>query len=474
MFIYQKEENWPTLAWLAICNEDNESVTIRHGPDVDTRLEWFCEAVWDDEYSDGGFDRSNTVFGSGGRIRQDRVNFVASSFPADRLQYIEINKTIYISNSLVCLAAALDLHVDPWYPWYYEDFFSIADGLHDYRACINTDRGEVTFVYCNNLSWNGKQLSTYEKPKSALCFHDFDSYQNFLSATLKRLLSNMHSAERPYIYDSISTSSSGYDSLAVTVLSRQLDTHQVICVPDDRIGFDDSGIELIQKLGMEALTIKREAWRKEPFAEISFIASDACGRDAWLFAARDHLPRKFLLTGYFGDSIWRTANKEGGKNAFTMGSPGGLSMTEFRLQYGFIHCPVPYLGIEHIDTIRAIASGDEMQPWALNEYYDRPIPRRIIEEAGLKRGSFGTRNSFGTRKTAVNVHLFRRKEFDRFLAGMPSFRDYMSWIRKQSQLAPPPTEEYPLTVPAREQIEVPLFRQLFPWALERSKLSYKT
>jgi hypothetical protein len=466
MFKYQVENNWPPLAWLALCTDGDKTVIIRHGSGVDTKPDWFCEAVWDDEYSDGGFDHSNSMFGSGGRSRSMQINFATSSFPADRLQYIKINETIYISNSLVCLAASLDLHVDPWYPWYYEDFFSIADGLHDYKTCINTDIGEVYFIYGKNLSWDGKQLSSYEKPKSTLCFHDFGSYQNFLTSTLKRLLSNMQSAERPFIYDSISTSSSGYDSLAVTVLSRQLDTQQVICVPDDRIGYDDSGIELIQQLGMEALTIKRDAWRKEPYAEVPFIASDACGRDAWLYSAREHLSHKLLLTGYFGDSAWRTADKKDGKSAFTMGSPGGISMTEFRLQYGFIHCPVPYLGIEHIDVIRAIASSDEMQPWVLNKRYDRPIPRRIIEDAGIKRGSFGTR------KTAVNVHLFRRKEFDRFLAGTPSFRDYMQWIRKQSQTSPPPTEEYPLTVPPREHIEVPLFRQLFPWALERSKLNY--
>lgn len=467
MFKYQLENHWPPLAWLALCTPGNKTIIVHHGADVDTRPEWFCEAVWDDNYSAGAFDRTSVVFGSGGRIREESVNFVSSIFPAGRLQHIKVNHTNYLSNSLVCLAAFLDLHVDPWYPWYYEDFFSIEDGFDNHKAYLKTNMGDVTSTYVRNLSWDGKLLCPYDKPSSLLSFHDYSSYLGYLTSTLSRMLRNMHSSFRPFNYDSISTCSSGYDSLAVSVLSRHLNNQQVICVPGDRIGLDDSGVALVQQLEMTPLKIGRDDWRKDDFSEVSFFASDAGGRDVWLFAARKHLSRKVMLSGYFGDGAWQISNNTE-TPVYNMGGAGGLSISEFRLQQGFIHCPLPYLGSEHIDTIRAISSSPEMQPWVLNQHYDRPLPRRIIEEAGIKRGSFGVR------KTAVNVHLFRRKEFDRFLAGTPSFRDYMSWIRKQSKLAPPPTEEYPLTVPAREKIEVPLFRQLFPWALERSKQNYKT
>ena len=465
MFKYQLENHWPPLAWLAICREKGSSIIIHHGPDVDTRTEWFCEAVWDGEYIDGDFDRTNVIFGSGGRTRGNQVNFISSAFSSDRLQHIHINQCWYLSNSLVCLCAVLDLHVDPWYPWYYEDISSIVDGPDDYKAVIETDRGDIKLTYYQNLIWDGAQLAETEKPSTTCSFNDFASYHNFLSTTLGKIADNLRAAARPFTIEPISTCSSGYDSLCVSVLSKIMDTKQAICITEDRIGLDDSGVELIRQLDMEPLSFERHAWRKEPFAEVPFITADGCGRDAWLHAARDALPRRLLLTGNFGGWPWAIPARPGNNN-YCIGSTPGLSMSEFRLSAGFLHCPVPCLGAEHLGTIQAIGASKEMHPWMLNERYNRPIPRRIIEQAGIKR------DSFGVRKTAVNVHLFRRKEFDRFFAGTPSFRDYMMWIRKQSRLAPPPTEEYPLTVPPRERIEVPLFRQLFPWAMERSKQSY--
>lgn len=467
MFTYQREESWPPLAWLASCDENVHLIMIHHGTDVATRQNWFCEAAWDDDYTDGNFDQTSTVFGTGGRIRDGLVYFVSSSFPGDGLRHIKINGTQYLSNSLVCLTAFLDLHVDPWYPWYYEDFHSIDDGLDHYKNSIHTSRGDVKLTYYKNLLWDNGKLTETDKATTDSRFHNFDTYHEFLKDTLQRLASNMHSAERPFSYDSISTSSSGYDSLAVTVLSRQLGTREVLCVPEDRIGLDDSGIELIEQLNMQALPLMRDAWRKEPFAEVSFIAGDACGRDAWLFAARDRLSRRLLLTGYFGDSIWSLKQAGEDSKPPPISSLGGLSLTEFRLQAGFIHCPIAYLGLQAIDKIREIGCMDDMQAWVTSGQYNRPVPRRIVEQAGLQRGRFALR------KTAVNVHLFRRHEFDRFLAKSVSFRDYMQWLRKQSHtIQPSPVEDYPRTTSLREVVEVPLFRHLFPWALEHAKKRY--
>ena len=467
MLKYQHEESWPPLAWLASCNENDRSITIRHGTDVATRQDWFCEAVWDDDYANGNIDQTSTVFGTGGRIRDGQIVFVSSAFPGDGLRHIKINGTQYVSNSLVCLAAVLDLDVDPWYPWYYEDFSSIEDGLDHYKKTIDTSRGSVKLTYYKNLLWDNGSLTETDKPETGGNFDNFDAYHEFLNNSLQQLGSNMHTVERPFSYDSISTSSSGYDSLAVTVLSRQLGTREVICVPEDRIGLADSGIDLIKQLDMEALPLMRDAWRKEPYAEVPFIAGDACGRDAWLNAARDRLPRRVLLTGYHGDAAWSLKQAGEDSESLSMSGLGGLSLTEFRLQSGFIHCPIAYLGVQAIDKIRKIGCMDDMQAWATPGQYDRPVPRRIVEQAGLQRGSFALR------KTAVNVHLFRRHEFDRFLAESESFRDYMQWLRKQSHIMQPlPVDDYPRTTSFREVIEVPLFRHLFPWALELAKKSY--
>ena len=65
--------------------------------------DWFCEAVWEGPFSDGGFDETDIVFGSGVRIRGDRVVFVASGIHIDRLLSVDTPDGVLVSNSLACL-----------------------------------------------------------------------------------------------------------------------------------------------------------------------------------------------------------------------------------------------------------------------------------------------------------------------------------------------------------------------------------
>ena len=66
-------------------------------------------------------------------------------------------------------------------------------------------------------------------------------------------------------------------------------------------------------------------------------------------------------------------------------------MTEFRLHVGVFHCPFPFCGSLKAEQIQEIGFSDEMSPWTLGSTYDRPIPRRILEDAGVPRQSFGIR-----------------------------------------------------------------------------------
>jgi len=68
----------------------------------------------------------------------------------------------------------------------------------------------------------------------------------------------------------------------------------------------------------------------------------------------------------------------------------GRTYTEFRLRVGYVHLPLPYCGALHGPAIHRITHMDEMAPWRLNTgYYDRPIARRMAEEAGVPRECFG-------------------------------------------------------------------------------------
>ena len=74
---------------------------------------------------------------------------------------------------------------------------------------------------------------------------------------------------------------------------------------------------------------------------------------------------------------------------WTMPSNGGIG--EFRLFKGIFHCPVPFWGMRHLREIWDITASKEMEPWSIPGGYDRPVPRRIVEEAGVPRHAFGLR-----------------------------------------------------------------------------------
>ena len=91
-FKYDPKPNWPKLAWLAVCRKDQEAIKLHHGPGLETRQTWFCEANWDGQFEKGDFDRTGHVFGSGGRLRDHTCLFVSSASTCDRLHTLEAGK----------------------------------------------------------------------------------------------------------------------------------------------------------------------------------------------------------------------------------------------------------------------------------------------------------------------------------------------------------------------------------------------
>src|SRR5438874_2538696 len=102
-FVYEPMDCWPALAWIARLTPRSDTITVRHGPRVEVRDDWFCEAVWAGEFEDGDFDRTDRIFGSGARMRDDSVTFVSPGSTCDRLHWAEVDGVTWISNSLPCL-----------------------------------------------------------------------------------------------------------------------------------------------------------------------------------------------------------------------------------------------------------------------------------------------------------------------------------------------------------------------------------
>ena len=393
-FAFEPVAAWPPLAWLALCSPGSDRVVVRHGPSVGCAPAWFCEAIWDGPFTEGDFDRTDRVFGSGGRLRREGVVFVSSATTVDRLCSFEREGTIAVSNSLACLAAALSLALDPADTAAAEALARVTDGLRDPRRRLESLSGPVRLTVHDNLLWDGNALAPRPKPDPPRDFSSFERYRAFLAESLAALCENLRAPARPRPLELLSTASSGYDSSAVTVLAAEAGLREVVTVDRSRYGRDDSGLFLIEHLGLTPVRVERRPGRVPPFTDVPFVVGDGVGRDVFLAGAEDRLAGRALLSGYHGDAVWGPgwsgAPPADRDLRRPMGRPAGLSLTEYRLWVGFIHCPLPYLGARDVAQLRALSASDEMRPWRRGGAYDRPLPRRILEEAGVPGSSFGT------------------------------------------------------------------------------------
>jgi hypothetical protein len=412
-------EEWPALAWLAKCHRRDQKVTVFHGPKVETTDEWFCEAVWDGAFEDGNFDRTDIVAGSGGRLRDGGVTFVSGGATVDRLQSFDAPDGPLVSNSLACLLASIDARIDETSGRYIWLFRTIVKGVRHYTRQFPTFAGPVALTYFDNLTWNGRELATVTKPGMGRDFSSFARYHGFLQSSLQAVAANASDPRRRTRYDLLSTASSGYDSSTVTVLAKEAGASHVLCFDQARRGIDDSGVPLARVLGMTPILVERSAWLPLELPEVPFVASDSHGGDVFFKGAESTLENKVLLTGYHGDKVWAKEVYSAVDENIVRGDQSGLSLTEYRLTIGMIHCPVSFWGVRQIKDLHAISNSEEMKPWDVPGDYSRPICRRIVESAGMPR------ESFGQEKKATWVLLQKSTEF----MSPSSTRDYLQWLR---------------------------------------------
>jgi hypothetical protein len=495
----QRVETWPPLAWLARCRRGSEVVDLWHGGRVETTPKWFCEAVWDGPFDAGSFDRTDLVFGSGARIRGGKIMFVSAGSTVDRLQVIETGNGLWISNSLSCLLAATGARPDPAYPNYFRDFSSIRFGLSRYAPLVTTNAGAARLVYFHNLAWDGTNLAQSEKPFAVRHFTSFNRYQSFLETALQRIARNMAAPARRHRYQFLGTISSGYDSPAVAVLARSAGLERVIAFDHAKDGQSDSGKAIAAKLGLSVFEVPRDAWQDTPLAEVPFLAADAKGEDVYFSSAERHLAGTVLLTGFHGDKVWGKHVPHGGPE-LARGDQSGLSLTEYRLRAGFLHCPVPFMGVRQIQDINRISLSRAMSRWDVRGDYSRPICRRIAEDAGIPRPWFGVE------KKAASVLFFNGTSF----LAPDALAAYLQWLEANSGAWLRAGVEPPVPMPGRPESVLrgavarltkiiehqtgranfdgvlgrvvrrvgvwaqrePLFRWVFPWAAERAQAAY--
>lgn len=429
IFEFRPVASLPQLAWCARLRRGEDVVGVLHGMGVETAERWFAEGVWNAPFVEGGILDATMLLGSGGRADATRVSFAASSHPMDRLQYLRLPDELLVSNSLAFLLAQAADSPDPEYLFYDRDIISFVDGLSAAVRRLPTRRGRVVeLLYCANLTVD-RDLGVSERRRTQpRAFTDYADYVTFLTAELAALDRNARDPTRARSrYEPLATISSGYDSPACAVLARSTGCTRAVTVGAARAeygGGADSGLEIGRRLGLTVTEYDRGSYlRRGDLVEAEFLAVGTGGEDVVMSAFEPELRDTLFFTGFLGDTVWGRLHGlcELAAADFRMRFPAGASLTEFRLRVGFVHLPVPLLTYGAQPSLHRISNSHAMRPWRIgNPHYDRPIPRRLVEEAGIPR------RMFGHRKRAVTQPFYHNEPLQRIMSEQ-SYRDFLDF-----------------------------------------------
>lgn len=397
----------PPLAWLAEFVPHQSTIVLKHGTLVEVGDDYFVEGAWNGAFVDHNFHQSAAFFGSGGRLLGDELIIVPSASTADYCYFQQrADGGALISNSLPLLLAAIDDTLDPTRRDYLAINNSILSGISAYLPEIPTQRGSVTRLIYRNLCLSRGSFTLEDKPLPTP-FARYQDYAAYLANCYAAIADNARDPLRRHPLKIASTQSKGYDSTAVNAIAspRGLDAvfsiergkgHGKFADQDEAFEVDDSGEEIGRALGFECTFIDRRALKDQLEREHLYYASLHASEDTNMAGINPHIQAPtLLLTGAMGGEItspWsyysaRFQRKEIG--SLQRGDHGGFCLGEVRLTVGFINLPFFSIGARRHEQILNITASAEMDPWRMNNAYDRPIARRIAEEAGVPRALFG-------------------------------------------------------------------------------------
>lgn len=398
----------PALAWLARIRPG--SLDIHYGKSVRRREDSaFFEGTWVGPQSLASVPRSTTVFGSGIVASDGELIVVTPSHHLEGVYVARAASHLIVSNSLVGTLSAANLKLDPDadYPsifaaasalcWYIDDVSEDPSGrLVGTRVSIPTRTDTVTSHYFENLLIGPDLSVTEARKRREEPFESFADYSRRLTNALDSAISNAGS------YEPVVSLSSGYDSTAVAAVAVRVGCRRAVGFATSRPSphdgsIDDSGVAAAALLGLGYEVADRLAYRNSnDLPEAEFLASGMVGEDIIFQAHESGIHRTSLLTGYWGGTQFAMSRSDDWRHVAPT-TTAGASLTEFRLRNDFYHLPVPIFAAAQEAGAPRLLDRREMAPFRIGGHYDRPIPRRLAEEAGIPRGSFAVA------KRAANV-----------------------------------------------------------------------
>lgn len=413
---YSSQQGFPALAWVAKKDfSDPEALKVWCGDLVETGESYVVEGIWPEAFGDLGFDESELFYGSGLRIRGSDVYFVSSCSTVDRLWCHKDEHSVTVSNSLPCLLGIADIDLVCEHNSYAQAIETIVKG-RSYKRAFPVTRGQLNIHYFENLALSDAGLVVVSKPERISRFKSFDSYSQFLENTAELIGRNARDPFRANPITVLSTVSRGYDSPVASLMARKAGAKKALTIRSARsiVPREDSGASICKLLDLECEEYTNS--RKNIRDELWYWAANGSLQDM-NFSIFDYPPGpSVIFTGFNGDMVWARGTPSSDDYLKRKDSTG-VGFCEHRLVKGVIHCPVPFWGIRHLKDIKRISGDGEMAHWSVGGDYDRPIPRRIVESAGVPRDFFGQKKSATTVDELLlfPVTYQLMKEYEKFL-----------------------------------------------------------
>lgn len=390
---YKENKQFPSLAWGASVCENK--IEIIHGNHVECTDDFFVEGAWDGEFKDGLFTNANWFCGTGAEIKKNEIIFSTPSHVTYGLYMYKNNQTICISNSLYLLMALNGLEMDSEYAKYEIDFNSIRKGVDNYKRTIRTIKEgrvvEVNVIYYSNLVIDVEGNLNIERKQTSSTFVNYEDYYKRLVKSMVLLKNNACNESRKKRYGVVTTISKGYDAPCCAVIGKKMGAITACTFEAKGKHENDCGFDIARKLGYTNIIVRNhnEYKNNKKMVEAEVVCTGELGSEISMASFYDVFKGNIVLTGERGDFIW-DRNADNVNSDFRFDSrDASLGSSERRLWVDYISCPMPLFGATAWESIRDISNSQEMEKWSLHNDYDRPIPRRIVEEAGISREEFG-------------------------------------------------------------------------------------
>lgn len=376
-------EELPALAWVGEVSGSGARALV--GPAIEVFEGGFLEGAWDGDWGAKGVLESEAVCATGLVSIGERLACVVSTHPEEYVFEVRTERGVLLSNSHVLLLAIME---DRFAAGVEDPITALVRAHHRgfVPVALPTEKGNAVIVHSyGHLDVGADGRVTRSLPRRPAAPRDFAQVHALLRRHMRGVMENALDGRRARQLGPVVALSAGYDSVAVGAIAAELGVRSCVGLVGD--GEDPSRIALC--LGMEGPVLAAEGFRElGGFPEARFAASFG-GINAPLAVFEEELRGRLVLTGFGGDEVWDAERWIYAGQRMPLDRVCSHLGQEFRLGAGFAQIALPWQLLSVARAVHRVTRSAEMDPWRVGGGYDRPIARRLGEEAGVARELFG-------------------------------------------------------------------------------------